>query len=595
MDAKAKVCCEVSWEVCNKVGGIFTVVSSKASKMVEHYHDNYFTIGPFFPSKTFGTFEEKMPPDRLRMVFDDLKHEGIECHYGTWLIKGSPNTILIDFSNFAKHKDGIKKYLWDKFQIDTLGTDYNDVDEPLIWAWAAGKLVEKISYVADGPTVGHFHEWLAGGGILYLKGNNIRVSTVFTTHATMLGRTLASEGRLYEVLDTIDADAEATKRGQGTKAKHFLEKMSAQKAEIFTTVSEITGMEADKLLGRKPDVLLPNGLDMAKYPTFEELSIRHKLMKTKIFDFLIASFFPYYSFDFDNTLVFFLAGRYEFHDKGIDLFIKALGRLNDRLKAEKSGKTIVAFFWVPGNIKGIKQSVLESKTYYRDLKESIADEIDDIEHNILHALISNAPLTQENVFAEDLREEIKRKVLRFKRKGRPPVATHDLYNDNDDAILRTFADVGLDNDADDRVKVMYYPIYLTGADGLLDITYYEAMQGSHLGVFPSYYEPWGYTPLEAGALGVPSVTTDLAGFGRFICNECTLSKNPGIWVLKRLKHTDEDVTNQLAEQLHYFATISKQDRIENKLVARSISDKADWKMFIEHYIEAQNLAVEKIR
>lgn len=594
MDAKAKVCCEVSWEVCNKVGGIFTVVSSKASRMVEHYHDNYFTIGPFFPQKAIGSFEEKMPPDKLRMVFETLKQEGIECHYGTWLIKGSPNTILIDFSGFVKYSNGIKKYLWDTFKIDTLGTEYNDVDEPVVWAWAAGKVVEKIAAVSDGATVGHFHEWLAGAGILYLKGNNIRVGTVFTTHATMLGRTLASESKLYDVMESIDADAEASKRGQGTKAKHFLEKASARNADIFTTVSEITGMEAEQLLGRKPDVLLPNGLDMAKYPTFEEISIRHNLMKTKIFDFLFAYFFPYYSFDLNNTLVFFLAGRYEFHDKGIDIFIKALGKLNDRLKAENSPKTVVSFFWVPGNIKGIRQTLLESKTYYRDFSEKITDDIDEIKHNILHALVSGSELSKENLFNEELREELKRKVLRFRRKGKPPVSTHDLYDENTDAIVQTLTQVGLDNEAEDRVKAIFYPVYLSGADGLLDLTYYEAMQGSHLGVFPSYYEPWGYTPLEAGALGVPSVTTDLAGFGQFICNECTVDKNPGIWVLHRLHKSDDDVVNQLAEQMHYYATLPKHDRIQNKLAARSIANNADWKMFIERYIEAQNKAVDKL-
>ncbi|HSU72243.1 MAG TPA: glycosyltransferase, partial [Candidatus Binatia bacterium] len=505
-----------------------------------------------------------------------------------------PNTILIDFSGFAKNKDGIKKFLWDAFQIDSLGTEYNDFDEPVIWAWAAGKVVEKIAAVSDGATVAHFHEWLAGAGILYLKGNDVRVATVFTTHATVLGRTLASESRLYDMLDTVDADAEASKRGQGTKAKHFLEKQSAQKVDIFTTVSEITGIEAEKLLGRKPDVLVPNGLDMAKYPTFEEISIRHNRMKSKIFDFLLAYFFPYYAFELNDTLVFFLAGRYEFHDKGIDIFIKALGILNDRLKAEKSAKTVVTFFWVPGNIKGIRQNLLESKTYYRDMKEQISDNIDEIEHNIMHSLVSNMELTKENLFSEELREELKRKVLRFKRKGKPPLVTHDLYGESDDLIVRALLDAGLDNDADDRVKTIYYPVYLSGADGLLDLTYYEAMQGSHLGVFPSYYEPWGYTPLEAGALGVPSVTTDLAGFGRFICNECSVDKNPGIWVLKRWQRSDDDVVNQLAEQMHYYATLPKHDRIQNKLAARSIANNADWKMFIERYIEAQNRAIEKL-
>ena len=193
-----------------------------------------------------------------------------------------------------------------------------------------------------------------------------------------------------------------------------------------------------------------------------------------------------------------------------------------------------------------------------------------------------------------MREEIRRKILKFKRDGNPPIATHDLNNEGDDLILNTLRQVGLDNAEDDKVKVIYYPIYLTGADGLLDLSYYESMQGSHLGVFPSYYEPWGYTPLEAGALGVPSITTDLAGFGRYICTECKLPQNPGIWVLKRMNKSEADVAKELADTLYYYATLSKQDRITNKLAARDIANKADWKKFVERYIEAHNKAVEKL-
>ncbi len=586
MKAAASICCEISWEVCNKVGGIYTVVSSKAQRMVEHYGDGYYAIGPYSAQRAIGSFEEKLPPEHLKAGFERLQKEGIECHYGIWLIKGNPQAILIDITNFAKNANNIKKLIWDIYKIDTLGTQWNDVDEPLIWSWAAGKLVEQL---AKSSIVCHCHEWLAGGALLYITLRKLPIGTVFTTHATVLGRALASEGVLYDVIDTVNADEEANKRGQGLKAKHQIEKQSALHARIFTTVSEITGIEAEKLLGRKPDLLLPNGLDMSTYPTFEEVSVRHKLTKGKLFDFIIASFFPFYSFDLNNTLVFFLAGRHEFHDKGIDIFIKALGKLNDRLVAEKSNKTIMTFFWVPGNVRAIKQPLLESKTYYRDLKEKITDDVDEIEHNLLHALIASQPVSEERLLNEELRAELKRKLLRFKRAGKPPVCTHDL--NGDDEILQALAEAGLDNDANDRVKVMYYPIYLNGADGLLDMTYNEAMQGSHLGVFPSYYEPWGYTPLEAGALGVPSITTDLAGFGRFICNECAPGPNPGIWVLKRWKKTDDSVVEQLAETMHYYATRDKENRIDNKLAAREIANRADWKEFIERYIDAENRSI----
>lgn len=595
MDVKAKHCFEVSFEVCNKVGGIYTVVSSKARQMQKQYGKEYITVGPYFPKKAYGTFEEKVPPDNIKLVFDKLRNQGIDCHYGTWLVTGNPAAILVDFIPFTEQSNTIKRELWDSFKLDTMGTTYYDVDEPIIWSYACGKLIHELSFVLDGPVVAQFHEWLAGAGLLYLKQVKSRVATVFTTHATMLGRTLASADiNLYDILDKINPEQEARNRGQGLWAKYQMERLCANNADAFTTVSEITGMEAEKLLGRKPDVLLYNGLDIEKFPTFEESSVRHRIFKSKIFDFVQHYFFPYYTFDLDNTLIFFLSGRYEFHDKGIDVFLKALGRLNDRLKAEKRNRTIVAFIWVPGNIRGIKPDVLETKTYFTDLKQFVHEEMEDGEHNAIHNLIDNNEISKSVLFSEEALDEIKRKVLRFKRRGMPPLSTHDLYDEDKDAIMQTLYQMGLDNNEDDRVKVVYYPIYLTGADGLLNVSYYESMQGSHLGVFPSYYEPWGYTPLEAGALGVPSITSDLAGFGRFICQNCDKQReSKGIWTLQRYRKSDEDVTTQLVEIMYTYALLPKQDRIETKIAARALAEKCSWSTFIQNYVQAHNFAVDK--
>jgi len=510
---KAKHCFEISWEVCNKVGGIYTVVASKARQMIKHYGDGYIAVGPYFPKKAFGTFEEILPPEAIKNVFDRLRNDGIDCHYGNWLVTGSPKVILIDFTRFTEKTNNIKKEFWDNYGLDTLGTTYYDVDEPLIWSYAAGTMIAALSEVLDGQGVAHCHEWLAGGALLRLKSTN--VATVFTTHATMLGRTLVSDHvNIYDQLDTINPEAEAHRRGQGLWSKWQIEHLCANNADIFTTVSEITGIEATRLLGRKPEVLLFNGLDMAKFPTFEECSVRHKLFKSKLFEFIMYTFFPYYTFDLNNTLIFFLSGRYEFHDKGIDVFIRALGRLNDKLKDEKSNMTIVAFIFVPGNIRGIKAEMLENRTMFFDVHDFVHDDINDIANNIIRNIIGGRDVAKGALFDEDSMQEVKRKVLRFKKKGQPPVCTHDLYDENQDAILNTLINAGLDNMEDDKVKAIYYPIYLTGADGLLNVSYYESMQGGHLGVFPSIYEPWGYTPLEAAALGVPSITSDLAGFGR---------------------------------------------------------------------------------
>jgi glycogen(starch) synthase len=595
MDARAEICFEASWEVCNKVGGIFTVVQSKILPMKEHYGDNYFLVGPYFPKKAWGIFEEHLPTEECRGAIEKLKAEGIEVHCGTWITKGNPNTLLIDFTNFSAQKNDIKRKLWDWYQIDSLNTEWYDFDEPVVWAYAVGRLIEELGRAFSGKKiVAHFHEWLAGAGLLYLRHQNARVGTVFTTHATTLGRSLAMQERdIYEQLEKIDSDAEAKRLGSSVWAKHLLEKQSAQNAHAFTTVSEITGIEAEHFLGRKPDVLLFNGLDMAKFPSFEEASLKHKIFKNRIKQFLMYYFFPYYNFDIDNTLVYFLAGRYEFHDKGVDVFIKALGKLNEQLKKEKCEKTVVAFFWVPGNVKGIHPELLESRTYFGDIKDGLEDVHEDVHSRLLQLLISGKDIARENLFDEDFLQELKPKLKRLMRKGAPTLSTHLLYDEDKDAIMNALRSAGLDNSQDDVVKVIFYPIYLSGADGLLDTSYYESMQGAHLGVFPSYYEPWGYTPLEAAALGVSSLTTDLSGFGQYICKECSQGKYPGIFVLPRFKKSEDEIVNALTDMMLQFAHFSKKERTENKIMAQKIAATADWKLFIERYIEAHNKAVEK--
>lgn len=594
MEKQADYLFEVSWEVCNKVGGIYTVVKSKAAEIIGYYKENYFTIGPFFPEKVVGEFQEKVPPDKLAKVFEKLQKQGIKCHYGSWLIKGEPNTILIDFSEFTSKKDEIKTSLWQNFKIDSLNTQYFDFDEPVIWSYAVGKLLEEIKNAfKDKKIVAQFHEWLSGAGLLYLKQNKVKIGTVFTTHATILGRTMSFANEdLYEIFDKINPEKKAYE--YGIQAKYLAEKQSALNADVFTTVSEITAIEAEHLLGKKPDVLLPNGLDLNKFPTFEEASIKHRLYRERIREFLLYYFFPYYSFDLDNTLLYFLCGRYEFRAKGIDIFIKALARLNEKLKKNNSKKTIVAFFWVPGNIRSIKTELLESRAFFEDIKDSIDDDINEIKNKIIYSIVSKKGITEKTIFNEDFMHENKKKVLKLMKKGNPALSTHDLHDEQNDSIIKSLNKAGLLNKKEDRVKVVFYPIYLTGADGLLDLSYYECMQGSHLGVFPSYYEPWGYTPLEAAALGVSSVTTDLAGFGRYVNEKSVQSKNPGIFVLKRLGKKDDEVVKELTNSFYYFSNLSKQDRIKNKMEAQRLASLVDWDVLIKNYIEAHNLAIKRL-
>ncbi len=582
---------EVSWEVCNKVGGIHTVITSKANQMVKEYGEDYFVVGPFIVQKASSEFQEKLAPEFLREAFNLLRNEGIICHYGRWLIDGTPNTILIDFSEFTKNKNEIKRKLWDRFRIDSLNTEYFDFDEPVIWAYSVGRMIEEVKKRTNERIILHAHEWLSGAAILYIRMNNVKVATVFTTHATVLGRALASAGRnFYANINLIKPDEEAYKNN--IQAKHQLEKQTALNCDVFTTVSEITSIEANVMLGRKADVILPNGLDISKFPTFDELAIKHKNLKNKIKEFLMYYFFPYYSFDIEKTLIYFIAGRYEFHDKGIDIFIKALSKLNKRLKDENSEKTVVAFFWIPASVKSIRPELLESRTLYEDLRDTINEEFPEIKQKILYLMICGKEINDKSLFTEPFLLEVKKKMLRLKRQGSPPLSTHEIYNEDNDLIMKHLKESGINNGKDDKVKVIYYPIYLTGADGLLDLNYYECMTGSHLGVFASFYEPWGYTPLEAAALGISSITTDLAGFGRYVLKHREDPKTPGIFVLKRFNVDDETAVENLANLLYEFTKLSKEERIKNKIEANRISKLADWNILIKNYFEAHKLALK---
>jgi len=532
-------------------------------------------------------------PENFKESCELLKSEGIILHFGKWLINGNPKAILIDFASYAANKDRIKTDYWDSFKIDSLGTSYFDYEEPVVWATAVGRVLEELSSRINGKIVAHFHEWLAGAGILYLKRKeNKKIATVFTTHATILGRTMASSNiDIYGLLGKMNPEDEAKK--YGIQAKYMTEKASCHNADAFTTVSEITSIEAEHLLQKKADVLLPNGLNMGQFPTFEEISIKHHYFKNQIMEFLLYYFFPYYSFDLDNTLFYFICGRYEFHDKGIDVFIKALSKLNQRLRKEGSKKTIVSFFWIPGNIRSIKPALLENKTKFRDVKDTIDEVKHDIVKRVLHNTISGEEINKDSIFFGGYPEELKRKVFRLKRKGKPLLATHDLNHEEKDEILNNFKQHGLTNNKEDNVKVVFYSIYLTGSDSLLDTSYYESMLGAHLGVFASYYEPWGYTPLEAGALGVPSVTTDLAGFGRYIKGNIKGNKTPGIYVLNRFGKNEAEIVENLGNMLYDYAHLTKDERVKSKIEAKRLSSFADWNKLVVNYIKAHNLACER--
>lgn len=591
--ANADYMFEASWEVCNKVGGIYTVISSKAELLTKCY-SNYFTIGPYFREQALIELEQVNPPEFLKDIFEELKKEGIICVYGKWTIKGGPMTILIDAKGLIDKKNDIKKEIWESHKVDSLFSGW-EFEEPMIWSWAVGKLLEKVAKKLQGKKiVGQFHEWLAGFSILYLKNRKVPVKTVFTTHATMLGRSISGSGdELYGNLNNIDPQKEAFNKK--VQDKFSIERACAQTCEVFTTVSEITGMEAEKILGRKPDVLVLNGLDMKQFPTFEETSIIHRNTREKIRDFLAYYFYPHYYFNLNDSLNFYIVGRYEFRNKGIDIFIKALGKLNQRLKAEGFKKSIITFFWIPTMVNGIKFELLESKDFYNSIKNFVEEHSQEIVKEIIRDIVSrraDSEIKNIDIFDENFTKETKKVLQNFMKRGPPPMCTHNIPNEHDDTIIRAFYDAGLTNSEEDKVKVIFYPVYLSGSDGLVNLNYYNAMAGCHLGVFASYYEPWGYTPLESAAWGVPAITSDYAGYGRFIKEEAKKAGG-GIYVLERMGKSFDQQVNDFADILYTYTQLNRKQRVEQKMLAKKLADLADWNFLVDNYIKAHNLALEK--
>ncbi len=582
---------EVSFEVCNRVGGIYRVLESKAARMIDHYDEKYFLIGPYYKEKARGEFREEAVPERFKKVFKKMKSKGIECHYGRWLIKGRPAVILIDFKSCFDSVNNVKKDMWDRFKIDSLGTSY-DFDEPVAFSHAVGELLHEISLeYSDEKIVSHFHEWLTAIALLILtiKGSNIK--KVFTTHATSLGRTLSFHSiNFYSFIDKINPDQEAEK--YGVKAKHLTEKVAAREADVFTTVSEITGVEASNFLDKSPDFILPNGLDIEKFLSFEDIVIKHRLQRKRLRNFTASYFFPYHTFDLEETLFYFIIGRKEIRAKGIDVFIDSLSKLNKKMKEEGSKRTIVTFLFIPTETNKVKASLLENIEYFRDLQDSMEAVLPETEERLFYNVLEEKEFTKKTLIDEDNLLDIDKKLHRMKREeGSPGLCTHELAGDEE--IVNLLKNADLLNREEDKVKVIHYPVYLTGHDGLSNLNYEEALEACHMGVFPSFYEPWGYTPLEAAALGVSSVTTDLAGFGRFRMNLDFKKDRPGIYILEREKKEDSEIVDDLYNFLYDFSQTTRRERVENKIEARKISAKADWRSFVSFYIKAHNKSLEK--
>lgn len=531
---------EVSWEVCNKVGGIYTVISTKALSMIENCRE-LILIGPdiWHEDKDHPDFEEDnsiFPTWRKKAEL-----EGIRVKTGRWNIPGKPIVFLVDFSNYISEKDKILSQFWEDFKLDSLYGQW-DYIEPVLFGYAAGKVIESFvtaNLAVHNNIIAQFHEWMTGTGVLYLGKKLPQIATVFTTHATVLGRSIAGNGyKLYKGLKDINGDLIA--RDFNVTSKQSLEKLSAHHADAFTTVSEITAMECSQLLKKDVDIVTPNGFENNFVPEEEEYFVKRKIAR-KIF-IEVAKILTGAKYE-EEPLIFVTSGRYEFYNKGYDLFIDSLGELN---KDPELQKEILAYILVPGNNYGPKQALYN------------------------------------NLYNRDGDRHIDNKHL-----------THNLHDLDLDPIMRRIKENELYNDPEDKVKIIFVPSYLNGNDGIFNYKYYDLLPGVDLTAFVSYYEPWGYTPLESIAFGIPTITTDLAGFGKWM--QSMIDKDDrSVTVIERNDENTEDVLFKIIRTVKHFTGLSDEEKRTLSIKAIEASEHALWYNLIDEYLEAYSIALNKI-
>ena len=527
---------EVSWEVCNKVGGIHTVVSTKAQTALRKFGDRYLLIGPDLSHEGVNPeFEEDL--NLLKNWRQSVYSEGIRIRVGRWKIEGEPIVVLVDFTSLFPHKDEILKKLWEDYHVDSLSGQWDYV-EPVLFGYAAGRVIA--SYVdtfctATEKVAAHFHEWMTAAGGLYLRRNAPYVATLFTTHATVMGRCIAGNGLpLYNDLTKFNADELA--RQFNVTAKHSIEKMAATYHDAFLTVSDITANECKYLLNREPDCVTPNGFENGFVWTGETYDAKRAEARKSMIEVAEACLGRKFASD---PLIVGTSGRYEFRNKGIDVFIESLKTL---AASDKLDREVLAYVTVPAGNLGPR----------RDLQAHLADP---------SQLIDG---------------------------GQYKYSTHLLENPAGDPVVNALNGSILTTE-DSKVKVIFVPTYLNRNDGIFGKDYYELLVGMDVTVFPSYYEPWGYTPLESVAFSVPTLTTTLAGFGLWVEK---LPEHDGVEVIRRDDYNDREVVAGIADALLRFSRLDARQVESVRRSAYEISKSALWEHLYEAYEKAYSEAIE---
>ncbi len=531
---------EVSWEVCNKVGGIYTVVATKALHLSSELGRRHIFIGPDVWMHRAGNPDFLEDPMLYRSWKAAALAEGLRFRVGRWNIPGKPVAILVDYKSSLPQADTILGRMWQDFGVDSISGNW-DYKESAVFGIMAGRVIESFwNYNLKGgeKVVAQFHEWQTGAGILHIKKAGIPVATTFTTHATMMGRCIAGNNLpLYDNLSSYNGDEMAARFN--VKAIYSLEKKSAENADVFTTVSEITAKECAQFL-RPVDVVTPNGFENSfTPPTDEAYNTLHDAARERIVKVAAAMSAEEVPQD---ALFICIGGRYEYRNKGIDVFIDALDRVN---RGEDPGRSIQAFIMIPSGHHGADKELC-------------------------------AKLSGDG----DSRYQTQ--------------VSHYLQNAEYDTITRRLREVGLTNAIGDKVKVYFIPSYLNGDDGVFNMPYYDLLCGMDLALFPSYYEPWGYTPLEALAFRIPTLTTSLAGFGAWVESHYK-GKHPGITVLHRDDSNYEEVVEGTAARILEMAGLDKKKRKLYRENAREVAQIALWTNQIKYYQEAYSLALERVQ
>ncbi len=534
---------EASWEVCNKVGGIYTVLSTRAKTMQGLLHDKVIFIGPdCWNDADCPYFRED------EALLSDWKAkaagEGLRLKIGRWTVPGEPIAVLVDFKPFFEQKNEIYTWFWEHYRVDSLHA-YGDYDEASMFSYAAGRVVEsyyKNNVPADGRVVFQAHEWMTGLGMLYVNAKVPQIGTIFTTHATSIGRSIAGNQKpLYDYLFAYNGDQMAGELNM--QSKHSVEKQTAAFADCFTTVSDITANECLELLDKKVDVVLPNGFDNSFVPSPRAFGARRKAARKRLLD--VANALLGESLD-DDTLIVSTSGRYEFRNKGVDVYIEAMNRL---LRDRNLKKKVVAFIEVPGWVGEPR----------KDLVDRLAS--------------GESYDTPLNV----------------------PMITHWLHEMSHDNVLDMLKFCDMQNRKEDMVKLIFIPCYLDGKDGVLNMHYYDLVIGNDLSIYPSYYEPWGYTPLESIAFSVPCITTDLAGFGLWANKEIGHQGEitDGVKVIHRTDYNYSEVADTIKDTVAEYSALSPAAAKKARANAAALSKKALWSEFIEYYRQAYAVALGK--